>query len=55
MVVGIVDERDMRVAMYIDDVVGGTNAELVWQETLIVLQRLIKVGFMLKTKNSVFP
>ena len=53
--VAVVDRGDVKVIVYIDDIViHGTDPTLVWEETLLVLQRLADAGFMVNTSKSCF-
>jgi len=55
VVVDVVDRGDVSVIIYLDNIVlFGVDPTRVWAETLIVLQRLTKAGFMINTAKSKF-
>ena len=49
------DKGDVSVEIDLDDiVVFGTDPKVVWEQTLLVLQRLTDAGFVINTKKSRF-
>ncbi len=51
----VVDLGDVHAVIYLDDiVVHGSSIEEVWKETVVVLERLCRAGFMINIKKSKF-
>ena len=55
MVADVVDKGDVKVVIYLDNiVVFVTDLCCVWEETCIILERLAAAGFMVNTAKSKF-